>query len=107
MKKIGLLAALVMATATPAMAMTSGLNHQGVGPTAVSAASTSGASAAPEQCVRRLDRFGNVRVICSNLREARLAWGARRPTRGNFVVFYHDGRNFRVWRSWSPPRRPR
>lgn len=91
MKTIELLAALAMATAAPAMgrAMT-------------------GASTAPEQCVRRVDARGNISVICPNVREARAAWGARRPSyRGNYVVYYHDGRSMRMWKSWTRPMRRR
>lgn len=104
MKMIGLLAALAMASAAPAMAMTSGVNHHGVGQSAAYAASSTVTTTAPEQCVRRIDARGNIQVICPNVREARMAWGARRPSyRGNYVVYYHDGRNVRMWKSWTRP----
>jgi len=104
MKTIGLLAALAMATAAPAMGMNSGRDHSSA-QAQVYAASSSVVSTTEQPCRRTVDRFGNVRVVCPTMRQARAAWFARRPGRGNFVVFVRDGRGFRVWRSWSPPRR--
>lgn len=104
MRTIGFLAALAMATAAPAMAMNSGRDNS---PTRAQAYVDSPTVAAVEQpCVRRVDRFGNIHVICPTMRQARAAWMMRRPSnRGNFVVYYRDGRGVRMWRSWSPRRR--
>ena len=103
MKRIGLLTALAMATAAPAMAMNSGRDSSVQAQ--VYATGSSVVSITEQPCMRRVDRFGNIHVICPTLRQARAAWFARRPGRGNFIVSYRSGRGVRVWRSWSPRRR--
>ena len=103
MKKIGFLTALAMATAAPAMAMNSGPDSSVQAQ--VYAVSPSVVSSTDQPCTRRVDRFGNVHVICPTLRQARAAWFMRRPGNRNFVVSYRSGRGLRVWRSWSPGRR--
>jgi hypothetical protein len=109
MKTIGFLAAaLAMATAAPAMAMNGRPDHSS-SQTQVYAASASVLSRTAQPCVRRVDRFGNIHVMCPTLRQARAAWFARRPFYPrNFVVHYRDGDGrVRVWRQWTRPGRPR
>jgi hypothetical protein len=86
MRTLGFLAALALATAAPAMAMSS---------------APSSASMSARQCLRRVDARGNIRVICPNMTEARAAWIARRASYpGNYVVYYRDGTGVREWRRW-------
>ena len=80
MRALGLLTALAIAAAGPAMAM----NEE---------------SHPAQQCVRRIDAFGNVRVICPDVNAARAAWIARQQNyRGNYVVYYQNGPTTKEWR---------
>jgi hypothetical protein len=108
MRTIGLLAALAMATAAPAMAMNSERGHQNLGQAQVFAASSSAVSSTAQPCRRVVDRFGNIRIICPNRWAARAAWrGRRRSYPRNFMVLYRDGGRMRVWGQWRPPVRRR
>lgn len=96
MKMIGFLAALALASAAPATAMNSG---RALSPAnSVSAASATVMPMKPTQCVRRVDAYGNIHMMCRNVNEARAAWAARRASyRGNYVVYYQNGKTMKEW----------
>ena len=59
------------------------------------------ATAKPTQCVRTVDRAGNIRVVCPNINEARAEWATRHPTyAGNYVVYYQNGKTVKEWKHW-------
>ena len=93
MRMIGFLTALALASAAPAMAMNTSAQNT------LSAPSATVVSMKPTQCLRRVDAYGNIRMICRNVNEARAEWNARHTTYpGNYVVYYQNGKSLKEWK---------